>query len=100
MADLDDAIALLRTGDWQAAHLIVQADESELAAWGHAIVHLMEGDEANAAYWFERASRPVRSTDAVASEIEALAAACSNAARDDRNSHDDRPDDKDKPDST
>jgi hypothetical protein len=71
--DLREAARLLAAGDWQAAHAIVQDDEdSRLACWAHAIVHVMEGDAANARYWYRRAGR-VFSAD-VAAEIAALSA--------------------------
>jgi hypothetical protein len=41
---------LIETGDWQAAHTIVQKDSSQLASWAYGIVHLMEGDRSNAGY--------------------------------------------------
>jgi len=46
MADRDllSALDLLATGDWKAAHNIVQEDDSTLAAWLHGIVHTLEGD--------------------------------------------------------
>ena len=51
---VDHALA----GDWQAAHLIAQDHENErLANWIHAVVHRMEGDEGNAAYWYARCGR-------------------------------------------
>jgi hypothetical protein len=57
--DLRKAVELLETGDWQAAHEIVQEDEdSRLFCWAHGIVHLMEGDLSNARYWYRRAGRP------------------------------------------
>jgi hypothetical protein len=69
--DLRRAVALLDSGDWRGAHQIVQADEdSRHACWAHAIVHVMEGDLANARYWYRRAGR-VFSADAGA-EIRAL----------------------------
>lgn len=69
--DLRRALAFLQKGDWQAAHEIVQRDEdSAHACWAHAIVHLMEGDKANARYWFRKAGR--RYGDDVAAEIAAL----------------------------
>jgi hypothetical protein len=69
------AVALLETGDWQAAHAIVQEDEeSALACWAHGIVHLMEGDTANARYWYKKAGRPFG--EDVPKEIAALSAAC------------------------
>ena len=68
------AVALLETGDWQAAHAIVQEDEaSALACWAHGIVHLMEGDTANARYWYKKAGRPFG--EDVPKEIAALSAA-------------------------
>lgn len=69
------AIELLREGRWQEAHDIVHGDESPLACWAHAVVHLQEGDVDNAGYWFGRAARPF-SRDAAA-ELEKLAAAVS-----------------------
>ena len=74
--NLREAFAVLQKGDWQAAHEIVQADEdSRLACWAHGIVHLMEGDAANARYWYRKAGRPFRQD--VAAEIAALGAALS-----------------------
>lgn len=68
------AVALLETGDWQAAHAIVQEDEeSALACWAHGIVHLLEGDTANARYWYKKAGRPFG--EDVPKEIAALSAA-------------------------
>ena len=68
------AVALLETGDWQAAHAIVQEDEeSALACWAHGIVHVMEGDLANARYWYKKAGRPFG--EDVPQEIAALSAA-------------------------
>ena len=69
--DLRRALALLEQGDWRGAHDIVQADEdSRHACWAHAIVHVMEGDLANARYWYRRAGRAF-SADA-GTEIRAL----------------------------
>jgi hypothetical protein len=55
---LCQAAELLATGDWEAAHVIVQDDPSPLAAWMHGIVHTLEGDESNARYWYGQAGRP------------------------------------------
>ena len=68
---LTSAVARLERGDRQAAHEIVQQDEeSALACWAHGIVHLMEGDAANARYWYDKANR--RFSDDIAAEIAAL----------------------------
>ena len=56
--DLDRALALLESGDWQAAHEIVQEHEDDrTASWIHAVVHRMEGDLDNARYWYRRCGR-------------------------------------------
>lgn len=58
-AEIKAAIERLRAGDWDGAHAIVQDDPSSDAAWIHAHLHRIEGDLANAAYWYRRAGRPV-----------------------------------------
>ncbi len=63
-------------GDWQGAHAIAQDHEGEeVANWIHAVVHRMEGDLANARYWYRRCRRELRpdvSTDAELREIQAV----------------------------
>jgi hypothetical protein len=72
-AELAQALALLRRGDWEAAHVIVQKDEqSPLACWAHGIVHLMEGDVANARYWYREAKREFPGKPSIPDEIAAL----------------------------
>ena len=71
--DLRKAAALLQQGDWRAAHEIVQSDEeSRLSCWAHGIVHLMEGDAANARYWYRRAGRSFRGDVSISDEIAAF----------------------------
>jgi len=71
--DLSRALALLRRGDWQAAHVIVQRDEdSALFCWAHGIVHLMEGDASNARYWYREAKREFPRSPSIPDEIAAL----------------------------
>ena len=45
-------------GEWDKAHTLVQAEESAAAAWVHAHLHRLEGDEGNAGYWYRRAGKP------------------------------------------
>ena len=60
-ATLRGAVRKALAGDWQAAHLIVQEhEESALANWIHAVCHRMEGDVANARYWYGRIRREYR----------------------------------------
>lgn len=76
------AVRQLEEGDWQAAHAIVQRDEdSPLACWAHGIVHLMEGDLANARYWYGQAKRAFPAEPSAPAEIAALAAALGSAKR-------------------
>jgi hypothetical protein len=46
-------------GDWKLAHERAQEDESPAGSWLHAYLHRKEGDQANAAYWYRRAGKPV-----------------------------------------
>jgi hypothetical protein len=62
---LHAALHHLEQGDWSAAHKIVQSDDSSDGCWIHGIVHVMEGDLANARYWYGRAGRTF-TQDAVA----------------------------------
>jgi len=72
-SELERAVALLESGDWRAAHEIVQRDEdSRLSCWAHGIVHLMEGDTSNARYWYRQAKRPFPGEPLAAKEIDAL----------------------------
>lgn len=74
--ELTQALTLLRQGDWQAAHVIVQKDEdSPLSCWAHGIVHLMEGDVANARYWYREAKRDFPREPSIPGEIAAFARA-------------------------
>jgi hypothetical protein len=48
---LDAALA----SDWDRVHAIVQRLEGHLVAnWLHAVLHKVEGDAANARYWYAR----------------------------------------------
>jgi hypothetical protein len=55
----------------------VQKDEdSPLSCWAHGIVHVMEGDLANARYWYGEAKRVFPSDYSIPAEIAALKQAC------------------------
>ncbi|GAC1481297.1 MAG: hypothetical protein NVS2B11_06500 [Acetobacteraceae bacterium] len=60
--------------DWTHAHELAQADHGAPAAWVHAYLHRVEGDPENAAYWYERAGKPV-ATAPLDDEWRAIAAA-------------------------
>ena len=69
---LDRALA----GDWQAAHAVVQEHEDDATAnWIHAVCHRMEGDLANARYWYRRIGRPYREALPAEDELREIRAA-------------------------
>ena len=47
-----------RRDAWDEAHALVQDAPGADAAWVHAWLHRVEGDEGNAGYWYRRAGRP------------------------------------------
>ena len=61
-------------GEWDRAHECAQAGEGKDADWVHAYLHRVEGDPANARYWYARAGKafPAGGLDA---EWQAIAAA-------------------------
>jgi len=52
------ALELDKNGDWNGAHELIQDFNTKQAAWIHAYLHRKEGDDWNARYWYDRASKP------------------------------------------
>ncbi len=79
MTLLHQVLRDLHAGRWNAAHDLVQKDDSMLAAWLHGILHLQEGDLEDAENWYNRAARHFRSRGSLQEELalfeQALAAA-------------------------
>ncbi len=71
----------LARDEWDAAHGCAQRDGSRDGCWVHAHLHRVEGDLANAGYWYRRADLPA-SEAPLTDEWEAIAAALLAAARD------------------
>ena len=46
-------------GDWTRAHESAQKDKGVEGSWVHAYLHRKEGDQGNAAYWYNRAGKSV-----------------------------------------
>ncbi len=46
------------SGDWNTAHNLVQRQREKDGYWVHAYLHRIEGDDANAGHWYERAGQP------------------------------------------
>ena len=61
-------------GDWARAHAVVQSDAGQPAAWVRGYLHRVEGDLANADYWYRGAGRG-RPELPLATEWAAIAAA-------------------------
>ena len=71
--DLLRAIDLALANDWDAAHNLVQQHESDrTAAWIHAVLHKIEGDDANSRYWYRRADRMGHVNDEPRAELAAI----------------------------
>ncbi len=63
-------------GDWDAAHKIVQDEDTADAAWVHAYLHRVEGDLGNAGYWYRRSGKPA-AKDSLEAEWERIVSALS-----------------------
>jgi|TARA_B110000003_G_scaffold160658_2_gene160731 hypothetical protein len=50
------AIKLALRDEWEDAHKIVQELKTSNAQWIHAVLHKIEGDEANSRYWYARST--------------------------------------------
>ena len=59
------ALYLIQEGEWHQSHDIIEKLDTPKAAWIHALLHRIEGDQWNADYWYRKAgkSRPSLSTD-------------------------------------
>ncbi|MGE8320617.1 MAG: hypothetical protein ACN6O3_17830 [Comamonas sp.] len=81
-ADLLDILALLRAGQWNAAHDRVQHQQGLMAAWLHGLLHLQEGDLEDAENWYERAGRRFRQRGTLEQELALFEAALDEQPRD------------------
>jgi hypothetical protein len=79
MGVLHTVLEHLHAGRWTEAHNLVQSDASELGAWLHGIVHIVEGDLEDAEYWYNQANRPFRSRGTLREELDSLARELANA---------------------
>lgn len=62
-------------GDWDAAHdLVQQYEDDATAAWIHAVLHKIEGDPANARYWYRHADKMGHFNDEPMAEFTAIKA--------------------------
>lgn len=66
-------------GGWERAHALVQDADGREAAWVHAHLHRLEGDIANASYWYRRAGRPITTGDLAQERVAIVATLLSDA---------------------
>lgn len=70
------AVGLARGGDWNGAHdLVNDIEDDATACWIHACLHKIEGDEANARYWYRRSGQFYESYADPKAELAAIHAA-------------------------
>lgn len=70
-----EALWHAKAGDWERAHEIAQDIPTETGSRIHGLLHAIEGDFGNAAYWFHRAGREPIDAGAIEAEWERIAAA-------------------------
>ncbi len=76
-----EAIDCALAGQWDKAHGIVQAYETDAtAAWIHAVLHKIEGDHDNSRYWYRRAGKPERSSAGPREELAEIRELVANQA--------------------
>ncbi len=62
------ALWLTKADRWHEAHDISQDLGSKLGDWIHGLLHLIEGDLGNSAYWYHRAGQPQPSAHEIDAE--------------------------------
>ncbi len=76
--ELTRAVDLALSGDWDAAHKIVQEDEDDATScWIHAVLHKIEGDASNARYWYAKAGQAYEAFPDPQAELAAIKAVLS-----------------------
>ena len=66
------ALAHLRRREWQKAHELVMDLEDKAAYHMHGLVHRLEGDMANARYWYAKAGVPLSRSLRLAAELKKI----------------------------
>jgi hypothetical protein len=69
---LAEAIDRLLANDRRAAHALVQDLDDPIAWRVHGLVHRVEGDLVNAAYWYDKAGVTIDDARSVEDEISEL----------------------------
>ncbi len=69
------ALWLAKADRWDEAHDVSQDLGSKIGDWIHGLLHLIEGDIGNSAYWYSRAGQPQPSPKEIDSEWRKIAQA-------------------------
>jgi len=73
--ELLQAVQFALAGEWDAAHGIVQQyDGDATAAWIHAVIHKVEGDQGNSRYWYRHAGKMEHVNDEPSAELATIKA--------------------------
>ena len=67
------ALWLTKADRWGDAHNVAQDLGSKLGDWIHGLLHLIEGDVGNSAYWYNRAGQSQPSGEEIDREWEKIA---------------------------
>lgn len=69
------ALWLTKADRWDDAHDVAQDLGSRMGDWIHGLLHLIEGDIGNSAYWYSRAGKPQPGRDEIDREWQTIAEA-------------------------
>lgn len=62
----------LKKGEWEKSHDIAQDLPSKMGSWIHGLLHALEGDFGNSAYWYHRAGEEPISKPQIDNEWERI----------------------------
>ena len=71
----------MEKGDWNEAHGLVDDSEGVDECWVHAHLHRVEGDLANAGYWYRKARKAVATSELDTERTEIIAALLAKSGR-------------------
>ena len=71
----------MEKSDWNRAHGLVDDAEGTDECWVHAHLHRVEGDLANAGYWYRKARKPVAISELDNERREIIAALLGKSGR-------------------